>query len=44
MKPFTTTLIALAAQSQLIDDLEHGRAVDPAEIDRALGQAGRGAW
>ena len=29
---------------QLIEDLEQGRAVDPAEIDRALGAAERGAW
>ena len=29
--------------SGLIDDLEHGRPVDPAEIDRALQRAEQGA-
>jgi hypothetical protein len=29
---------------RIIDDLETGKAVDPAEIDRALQDAERGTW
>ena len=42
--PRQSLLLEQRRLGHLIEDLEQGRPVDPAEIDRALGDAERGTW